>query len=57
MNFYIKHRNYFKTELSNHIVVHAKNGGEHQVGVYFLDEICWDTKEIFEFNGCLVIKN
>ena len=32
---------------------HAKNGGEISCGPYLLDGVCFETKTIYEFNGCL----
>jgi hypothetical protein len=31
---------------------HAKNGGEVQVGPYFLDGLCESNRTIYEFCGC-----
>ena len=36
----------------NAFIKHAKNGGEHAVGAYFLDGLNESTKTIYEFHGC-----
>jgi len=34
-------------------IKHAKNGGEYQIGKYFVDGYCSETDTIYEFDGCL----
>ena len=35
------------------LIQHAKNGGEKKIGPYKVDGFCPETKQIFEFQGCL----
>ena len=41
------------SETENIEIQHAKNFGEFKVGPYKVDGICFATKQIFEFLGCL----
>jgi hypothetical protein len=34
-------------------VNHAKNGGEFKIGPYYVDGVCHETQQVFEFNGCM----
>ena len=36
----------------NKKIQHGRNGGEVRVGKYLVDGFCFETNEVFEFNGC-----